>query len=389
LRILFFKEKFPWQLRCGGTVHTGNLMKSLVAKGHDVTLGTLEPVADKARSWLTSVDVLCVPYQEQDSSPFSERRLAKRFANYWGCQSSARDWICESIQQDRFDAVVAVGVGMLPYLDLDSKAKRIWYPADDPTLHTYSLARRNGVSISSIRHALLTVACQRYFRRKVDAAWVVSPRDQRWMQRFGGLRKVDVVPNGVDAEHYAPVQAENIATPNSCVFWGRLDFQPNVDAVTWFLDRVWPDLVQRVPSALFEVCGSHPLTSLRNRLASTRGVVFHENLDDLRPTISAKSVSVFPMVSGAGVKNKVLEAAAMAKPICGTSRCLSGLVGSSEIPLLVAEKPKEWAAALVEFWNDKQKRIQVGNAARDWVVNHHGWHHSADAALLSLAGVRR
>ncbi len=102
---------------------------------------------------------------------------------------------------------------------------------------------------------------------------------------------------------------------------GRLDFPPNEHALDYFLNKVWPQVKIRVPTAQFHICGVSPSSKLRSLMAGSVGVTFHEDADDLRPIIGKCRLAVFPMVSGAGVKNKVLEAAAMEKAIVATN-CL-------------------------------------------------------------------
>ncbi len=365
-------------------MHTGNLMKSLVTEGHAVTLATEEPIEAKAANWLDGVKVDVLPSGRTAGSQqeYDGNWAMRRLANYWGYQRSTSDWLENIARRKNADAIVAVGLSTLPCLDLAMPIKRIWYPADDPALHAYTLMRREGVKLRQIHRTTINIAYQRAFRSSVDAAWVVSSRDQKWMRRIGGFRCVDVIPNGVDANHYRPT-GDSIE-PHSCIFWGRLDFSPNVHALEYFLTAIWPNVRSEVPSAQFHVCGAYPTTALRCRLMDSKGVCFHENLDDLRPYIAASAVAVFPMVSGAGVKNKVLEAAAMAKPVFTSGICLGGLRREDPPPFQVLNKPHEWVSTLLSYWSDTSKSEQAGKAAREWVARYHSWDQSASAAVRSL-----
>lgn len=384
LHLLFYKSQLAWPPRCGGTVHTGNLMKALVARGAAVTLVTEQPVDDEATQWLAGVKVQ--PIRTNATSETETRSWPKRrLANYWGFQHSHSEWIKQFVQRENADVMVAVGLETLPYLDsIDSSSpiKRIWYPADDPTLHAYSLMGQNGFSFRQVKQMAINIAYQRAFCNSVDAAWVVSSRDQKWMSRTAGFRSVDVIANGVDSNYYRPI--DEPTEPHSCIFWGRLDFSPNVHALEYFLSEVWPTVRRESPSAQFHVCGAHPTTEIRDLLKKSAGAHFHENLDDLRPRITASAVAVFPMVSGAGVKNKVLEAAAMAKPVLASKICLGGLSCEEPPPFKLLSTPQEWASALFALWSDSSKITQAGQAAREWVMRHHSWDQAALAAIRSL-----
>ena len=170
----------------------------------------------------------------------------------------------------------------------------------------------------------------------LDRVWVVSEADRRAMQRVAGVGGVDVLPNGVDAEYFAP--RERPEAPNSCVFWGRLDFGPNIQALEWFCRRVWPAVRQARPDATFTIYGFQPSAQVRS-LEKAGGVRIVPDLPDLRDEIAAHQIVVLPFVSGGGIKNKLLEAAAQGKAVICTARACGGLQGAQEAPLRKARIP--------------------------------------------------
>ena len=72
------------------------------------------------------------------------------------------------------------------------------------------------------------------------------------------------VPNGVDSDHFLP--AEGPEADHSCVFWGRLDFGPNIQAIQWFCNRVWPAVRRQVSDATFTIIGFNPTDPIRGSL---------------------------------------------------------------------------------------------------------------------------
>ena len=142
------------------------------------------------------------------------------------------------------------------------------------------------------------------------------------MRRYAGVRNVDIVPNGVDAQHFAPRAEADL--PRTAVFWGRLDFEPNIQGLEWFVGNVWPAVRARVPDAGLTVIGFNP-TSAVEVLCRTPGIELLPNLEDLRAEVARREVVALPFVTGGGIKNKLLEAAAMGKPIVCTPRGAEGL----------------------------------------------------------------
>jgi hypothetical protein len=132
------------------------------------------------------------------------------------------------------------------------------------------------------------------------------------------------------------------------VFLGRLDFEPNIQGLEWFCQRIWPRFGRRSPMRGSRSSGS-PMAEV-SALARLPGVELIADLPDLRAEVQRRSIVVLPFVSGGGIKNKLLEAAAMALPIVCTPRTLNGLRSPSRQGLVSATSPGEWVAAMTRLW---------------------------------------
>jgi polysaccharide biosynthesis protein PslH len=242
-------------------------------------------------------------------------------------------------------------------------------------------------SWSNVTQAIVKGAYERAYRSAVDRVWVVAETERRAARWFAGMSVVDVLPNGVDADYYRAADEPEI--PNSAVFWGRLDFGPNVEALNWFCRRVWPAVRRAVPDARFTIIGFQPTEEIR-RLAASPGITVMPDVMDLRPLASRHALVVLPFVSGGGIKNKLLEAAALGKPIVCTPHACKGLRSSAtELPLVKAITPHDWVAGMLALWTDAGRRRQLGADARQWVVRCHSWSSTAREALDALEGARR
>ncbi|HSQ54595.1 MAG TPA: glycosyltransferase, partial [Gemmata sp.] len=121
-------------------------------------------------------------------------------------------------------------------------------------------------------------------------------------------------------------------------------------------------------------------------LVGKNGVELVADLPDLRAEIAKHEVVVLPFVSGGGIKNKLLEAAAMGKPIVCSPIALNGLRRPASAEFTLARSPAEWARGLKSLWADSAPRTRSGRAARKWVVANHSWE---TAARVAAAGVER
>jgi glycosyltransferase involved in cell wall biosynthesis len=96
-------------------------------------------------------------------------------------------------------------------------------------------------------------------------------------------------------------------------------------------------------------------------------------VDDMRPWLARSSVVICPMVSGSGIKNKVLEAMAMARPIVSTTLGVEALEVTSGHELYIADEPSAFAASLLALLRDPEARQRLGAAGRELVMRRYTW----------------
>jgi sugar transferase (PEP-CTERM/EpsH1 system associated) len=184
------------------------------------------------------------------------------------------------------------------------------------------------------------------------------------------------VANGVDLEFF---QSNGLAPSEqpSCVFVGVLNYPPNVDAVTWFCNHVWPGVLRRIPDARFTIVGANPSSSVL-RLVDRPGVMLAANVPDVRPFLASSTVAVAPLRISRGVQNKVLEALAMRKAVVATPGALTGLKLRTGEDALAATSSEEWIDTLVSLFSNRERCHRLGVAGRCYVEEHHNWDRCLD-----------
>jgi len=172
----------------------------------------------------------------------------------------------------------------------------------------------------------------------------------------------------------ARVGAEAAESPEvqSLVFTGKMDYRPNVDAALWFADEIMP-LVRAVsPAARFVIVGQQPHARLA-ALAARADVMLTGRVDDVKPYIAGAAVYVAPLRMGGGTRFKVLQAMAMAAPIVATTFGASGIGAQDGRELLIADTPRDFAAAVTRLLGDANLRRQIGAHARQLAVERYDW----------------
>jgi glycosyltransferase involved in cell wall biosynthesis len=406
VRLLFVKELLAWPRSSGHDVHCYHMMRALTELGHEVSLITrVAPAAEAIAGLKLAFQRTFPPAGETGNG----RRLhlsglQERFRSYWGIHETHIKAVAQLAEECRADAVVVVGLNVLPYLGGVSKALRVWYAADEWTWHHLSQVNpRDRSSWSNLRDALVKGLYERAYAPLLSRIWVVTDKDRRAMRWVTGRQAVDVIPNGVDGAYFRPLAQS--AAAHTCTFWGRLDFGPNIQGLEWFCRRVWPLVRGQVTDARFTIYGFNPTPPVA-RLAELDGIALVPNLPDLRAEVAKHQVVVLPFVSGGGIKNKLLEAASMGRSILCTPQACGGLrraparsggegtpgarvAVESTRPFLVAREPEEWARLLMILWNDALGRQRLGQQARAWVLAQHSWTAAARAAIAGLEQTAR
>lgn len=209
--------------------------------------------------------------------------------------------------------------------------------------------------------------------RDFDATLLVSRDEAELLQtRAPAARhKIGAFENGVDADYFSPARDyPNPFAPGvqGVVFTGAMDYWPNIDAVIWFAERIFPAVRDAVPAAQFTIVGSRPGETV-GALARQPGVVVTGSVPDVRPYLAHAACAVAPLRIARGVQNKVLEAMAMARPVVASAQAAEGIRAEAGRDFDLAQGEAEFAHAVVA----RLKTVSAAAHARDCVLAHYDW----------------
>ena len=237
----------------------------------------------------------------------------------------------------------------------------------------YASTRRWPLSWLYAREGRTLAAWEADVAASFDATLLVSDDEARLlMQRAPGAReRIASFENGVDADYFSPQR--NYPNPyaegvRSVVFTGAMDYWPNVDAATWFAERIFPAVRAAMPSAQFTVVGARPTANVL-ALARQPGVVVTGGVPDVRPYLAHAGCAVAPLRIARGVQNKVLEAMAMARHVVATPQAAEGLRAVAGRDFRLARGEADLAAAALACL----ERPEACAAARACILEHYDW----------------
>jgi glycosyltransferase involved in cell wall biosynthesis len=151
-----------------------------------------------------------------------------------------------------------------------------------------------------------------------------------------------------------------------------MDYFPNIDAVQYFCNAIFPLLRKAMPEARFSIVGRHPTQRVK-ALGRYPNVTVTGTVPDVRPYLSKAMVAVAPLRIARGVQNKILEAMAMGLPVVGTSQAFQGLHVSTGDGVRTADTPEEFAQEVFTLLKDHTLQHQCSLQARYYVQCYHHW----------------
>lgn len=228
---------------------------------------------------------------------------------------------------------------------------------------THALAARWPASWASRRFADAYRRLERRWLPHFDAILAASEDDAR---RIAHPRVV-VYPNALPALE-RPLAAEE----NCVVFSGNLEYHPNVEAVRWFRERIWPRLRERAPAIEWRLIGRNPEAVARWTSGDDRIRVIGP-VEDAVSEIARGRVAVVPLLSGSGTRFKILEAWAAERAVVSTSLGAAGLGAADRRHLLLADHAEAFLEAVLALLEDSAYRNALGRAGRELYLERFTW----------------
>lgn len=210
---------------------------------------------------------------------------------------------------------------------------------------------------------------------RFDHVLVTAPSDRHALLELVPLGKspsqVSVLPNGVDLEYFHPNPAFQRES-ETIIFSGKMSYHANISMAKYLAEEIMPRIWKARPTVRLYIVGKDPAPAIkkmaRNPLITVTGTV-----DDIRPFLWRATVSVTPLLYGAGIQNKILEAMATGTPVVATGRALSALQVQPGKDLLVSDDPDGFSEAVLELIANQHLRKKVSEAGVRYIKACHSW----------------
>jgi len=364
----------PWPMHHGTALRVFHLARELTAIGDRVAVLT-DWRGEGARE---AYEAEGVNYEEVPQS--EEVGLAK------GIPYSVNSHFEPRLRQcaGDYDVVVLFAAEMLQYVSFCRNCPNVLADMiDDPVLAAWRRLKKASSLRWGLRNMRLLWDLRRYEKRylvNVDLFTFVTPEDAHSFNRRNSSIRTQSVANGVSLSTWD--SSDGLSGEPYFVFVGNYAFVPNRTAAEFLARKVAPLVWKKCSDVRFRFVGGNPPDWLANHKdcrIETTGFV-----DDVRPHVIGARGVVIPMVTGTGIKNKLLEAWAARKPVVATPLACQGIPAVDGKNLLLGSTEYELAEAIVRVWESESLAASLSSCGRTVAEREFSWS-SMVARLRSLS----
>lgn len=373
LNILFICNKSPWPPSEGGPIAMNNLIEGLIDAGHHLkvlALNTNKYATDPKDiphdyRQKTAIEFVFVDLSIKPVDAFLNLFTNKSYHVQRFISNEVSSKLIEILSSGNYDVVQIETLFMSPYVPLIRKHSRakiflrahniehlIWQRLSEST--------RNPFKKYFLVHLSRTLAL--YEKHILDDFDGIIPITQKDADFFRNLTQTPVFPVsfGIEMRALETVVASDVE--HALFHIGSMNWIPNEEGIRWFLDDVWPELHRKLPRLKLYLAGREMPDWLRH--LSLPNVVVMGEVDNAHQFISSKSISIAPLLSGSGIRIKIIESMALGKAVVATSVGAEGINYTDGKDLLIADTAAEFVGIIEKLYLDPDYCQSVGRQAR-------------------------
>ena len=280
--------------------------------------------------------------------------------------------LAEVLEEETFDVVHVESVFLTPYLPViraysQAKVMLRAHNVEHTIWHRVAQGERSPFKRWYLKHLSLTLAAyEREHLNDYDGVVSITENDAEQLRTMGCRRPMVAIPFGITPDGEVSVEEE----PNSLFHIGSMDWMPNQEGVRWFLEQVWPKVHERMPQLTLYLAGRKMPEDLMR--LDREGVRVLGEVPDAMYFISSKQINVVPLLSGSGIRVKIIEAMSVGKVVVTTTIGAEGIGCTDGVDVLIADTPEQYVDQLYRCVSDPAFRQEIGSHAAQLVAERFG-----------------
>jgi len=394
MKILWLSHFVPYPPK-GGILQRGYHLLKQTAKYHDVHLlafqqddlmkplcSTIDEGINDAKNHLNefcdSVTILDIPSDRNKSKKYFTA-LKSLFTRYpynlnWLLSDEYANQLIELINRESFDFIHFDTISLSPFKKYCGDIK---CSLDHHNIESHMLIRRSGNEPNILKKLYYYQEGKRLekyeklFCPDFTFNFTCSDIDTERLLKLSQTSKAHTIPNGVDTEYFKP--DTSITKHDRLLFIGTLSWYPNIEAVSYIANNIWPKLKLRNPSIEIDIVGANPPEEILDLADKDPNFRVHGFVDDILPFFHSAKCYVCPIKDGGGTKLKIIDALSIGMAIAADEIACEGIKVSNQENVLFSTTADEYVEAIEKILNNDEFRINLQNNARTLAENHYSY----------------
>ncbi len=388
-KILFLVHRIPYPPNKGDKIRSYHFLKAL-AENYQVYLGAF---IDDQEDWQYSdkltdfcEDLFCQALNPKIAKIKSLQGLltGKALSLPYYQSQAMQQWVLDTLKQQKIKKILIFSSVMAQFVPENQDIDMIvdFVDVDSDKWRQYSQQKIWPESWVYQREARQLLSYEKAIAKKSKVSFFVSEQEAKLFKQLAPdlEDKISWVNNGVDTGFFNPRESYDnpyAADETALVFTGAMDYWPNIDAVVWFAQQVFPIILQHYPHARFYIVGSKPAKEVLALAEQSENIVVTGRVEDIRPYLNYAAVAVAPLRVARGIQNKVLEAMAMTRTILATPAAMEGISGYQDIDVEIADEAEPLADKARQLLSRPPQQL-ISNRNREFVTEFFSWDSSGN-----------
>ncbi len=382
MRILQLCHKPPVPTVDGGCIAINNFSTSIMQLGYELKIVTLStdkhpfvesqmPFAYRDKTQIESVYVdTRINLVDAFSSIITQDNY--NISRFFSVDLDIK--LKNILRKKNYDIVQLESLFMTPYIDTIRRTSKAKVVLRSHNLEYYIWQRLARQETSKPKRIYLNYlarqlkAYEKDMMNSVDGVISISSTDREKYLHLGCLKPIIAIPTAIDIDQYQP--RENDSHHPTLFHIGAMDWAPNKEGIRWFLDEVWPIVIAKHTKAKLVLAGKD-LDFVRAEFKGKyKNVEFVGEVESAVDFMRANDIMVVPLLSGGGIRIKILEGMALGKTVISTRIGAEGIEGRSGQHFLLASDAQEFANHVILALDEPLICREIGEKARKYMEEH-------------------
>ena len=376
MKILLLCNKPPYPASEGGPMAMNSIITGLLESGHQVKILAINnkkynvKASDIPEDYKqkTGIELIDVDLSIRPLKAFLNLFTKKSYHVERFISEDFKKKLTKTLKQEHFDVVQLEMLYMAPYVETirqHSKAMVVLRAHNVEHKIWERIAKETKFFVKRLYINHLAKTLKEYelnALETVDGIAAITRKDAAFFRKYCSKPIIDI-PYGVYPEQFTPKY--EIEGRPKFFHIGSMNWMPNEEGIRWFIDEILAKTVEKVPDFVYHLAGRNMpewLTTLKDPHIDVVGEV-----PDAKEFVAKHDVAIVPLLSGSGIRIKIIESMAMGKTVITTRVGAEGILYDEEVNIIIAENKAKMVEAIRAINENPETAVRIGQAARKLV----------------------